>query len=86
MGLPGWLGSEYVWMRRAERIGEQGALMPSQLRLLVVLVGLLAIAEVVVLGLYVGEVKRSGDALLRLEYAHGAAIIANARASRCVMP
>jgi hypothetical protein len=55
----------------------------SRIRLLVVLVGLLSMAEVVVLTLYVREVGRSSDALVRLEYAQGAAALATARASRC---
>jgi hypothetical protein len=57
--------------------------MSSRVRLLVVLVGLLSVAEVVVLVLYVRELGRSSDALVRLEYAHGAAAVATARASRC---
>jgi len=58
--------------------------MSSRIRLLVVLVGLLAVAEVAILALYVREVGRSSDMLIRLEYAHGAAEIATARASRCL--
>ena len=57
--------------------------MPSVLRLLIVLVGLFVVAEVVILSLYVREVGRLSDARVRLEYAHGAAAIATARASRC---
>jgi hypothetical protein len=58
--------------------------MSSRIRLLAVLVGLLSVSEVVVLGLYVREVRRSADVLVSLEYAHGAAAIATARASRCL--
>jgi hypothetical protein len=54
------------------------------MRLLVVLVGLLSVSEVVILALYVREVGRSSDALVRLEYAQGTAAIASARASRCL--
>jgi hypothetical protein len=54
--------------------------------LLIVLVGLLSMGEVVVLALYVREVGRSAEALMRLEYAQGAAAIAVARASRCSGP
>jgi hypothetical protein len=58
--------------------------MSSRIRLLVVLVGLLAVAEVVILALYVREIGRSSDTLVSLEYAHGVAAIATARASRCL--
>lgn len=58
----------------------------SRIRVLVVLVGLLSMAEVVVLSLYVREVVRSSDALVMLEYAQGAAAVATARASRCSGP
>jgi len=58
--------------------------MSSRIRLLVVLVGLLSLAEVVILSLYVREIGRSADTLVRLEYAHGTAAIASARASRCL--
>ncbi len=57
--------------------------MLSRMRLLVVLVGLLSMAEVVVLTLYVREVGRSSETLVMLEYAQGAAAVATARASRC---
>lgn len=60
--------------------------MSSRVRLLVVLVGLLSMVEVVVVALYVREVGRSAEALMRLEYAQGAAAIAVARASRCSGP
>lgn len=58
--------------------------MSSRMRLLVVLVGLLSVSEVVILALYVREVGRSSDAVVRLEYAQGAAALASARASRCL--
>lgn len=58
--------------------------MSSRMPVLIVLVSLLAVAELVVLALYVREVGRSADALVQLEYAQGAAAIATARASRCL--
>lgn len=58
--------------------------MSSRVRLLAVLVGLLSVADVALLALYVREVGRSSEALVMLEYAHGAAAIATARASRCL--
>ena len=57
--------------------------MSSRMPVLIVLVSLLAVAELVVLALYVREVGRSADALVQLEYAQGAAAIATTRASRC---
>jgi len=57
--------------------------MGSRIRLLVVLVGLLWVANVVTLALYVREVGRSSEALIELEYARGSAAVATARASRC---
>jgi hypothetical protein len=57
--------------------------MGSRIRLLVA-VGLLSVSELVLLTLYVREVGRSTDALVRLEYAQGAVAIASARASRCL--
>lgn len=57
--------------------------MCARIRRLVVLVGLLSMAEVVILALYVREVGRSSEALIQLEYARGAVAIATARASRC---
>ena len=57
--------------------------MPSRRLRLIVLVGLLAVAEVVILSLYMREVGRLADALVGLEYARGAAAIATARAARC---
>jgi hypothetical protein len=55
----------------------------SDAALLIVLVGLLAVAEVVILSLYMREVGRLADTLVGLEYARGAAAIATARAARC---
>jgi hypothetical protein len=61
----------------------EGVPMSSRVRLLVVLVALLSVADVVLLTLYAREVGRTADTLVALEYAQGAAAIATARASRC---
>ena len=58
----------------------------TSLRLLVLALVALLAAEVVVMSLYVREVRRAADLEIALEYERGTALVAQAMAQRCVAP
>ena len=47
---------------------------------------MLGMCEIVILYLYVGAMGRVKDLSVELEFARGAAVIASARAQRCIQP
>jgi len=58
----------------------------TSLRLLALFLVALLAAEVVVISLYVREVRRTADLAIALEYERGSALVAQAMAQRCLAP